>query len=283
MSLTMQASDHGPERRHVVRTVNLQRVGSPDGDTCLSRRTSAGRGRVARSTKPWTLRRNGAPPAPAPSLLEQLLEARTETNNQPESESNADRSHHIADRSTDVDGGAGTRRYRRACRRLLRLLQGTTNKVRPVNAIPVCKSSETLRSWNEAGAEGPQGPPGVTSCHPEEFPGTAPAGTFGVTNMFCATGHATGSGFLWTTPFDGANNGTAYFFPRGDNFWTCVPYNATGSSRTTSATCSAVTERHARVAYKQNGPRCDAVKLAPRVAPGSHFDPRCNPNACMSL
>jgi hypothetical protein len=110
----------------------------------------------------------------------------------------------------------------------------TTNKVRPssvlVNAVPACKSNETLRSWNETGPQGPQGPAGVVgSCHPEEFPGTAPAGSFGVTNMFCATGHATGSGFLWTTPFDGANNGKAYFFPRGDNFWTCVPYNDTGS------------------------------------------------------
>lgn len=112
--------------------------------------------------------------------------------------------------------------------------KNTTNKVRPssilVNQTPACKTTETMRSWNQEGPQGPQGPPGITNCHPEEFPGVAPAGTFGVTNMFCATGHATGSGFLWTTPFDGANNGTAYFFPRGDNFWTCVPYNATGAS-----------------------------------------------------
>jgi hypothetical protein len=108
--------------------------------------------------------------------------------------------------------------------------KNTTNKVRPssilVNQTPACKVTETLRTWNDVG---PQGPPGITSCHPEEFPGTAPAGSFGVTNMFCATGHATGSGFLWTTPFDGANNGKAYFFPRGDDFWTCVPYNDTAS------------------------------------------------------
>ena len=112
--------------------------------------------------------------------------------------------------------------------------KNTTNKVRPssvlVNAIPACKSTETLKSWNSVGPEGPQGPPGITSCHPEEFPGTAPAGTFGVTNMFCSTGHAVGAGALWTTPFDGANNGKIYRFPRGDDFWTCVPYNDTGTS-----------------------------------------------------
>jgi hypothetical protein len=111
--------------------------------------------------------------------------------------------------------------------------KNTTGKVRPssvlVNTTPACKSTETLRSWNEQGPEGPQGAPGLTICHPEEFPGTAPANTFGVTNMFCATGHATGSGFLWTTPFDGSNNGDYYAFPRGDNFWTCVAYNNTAS------------------------------------------------------
>lgn len=107
---------------------------------------------------------------------------------------------------------------------------GKPSKVRSssvlVDQTPACKSTETLHSWNE---EGPQGPPGITTCHPEEFPGTAPAGTFGVTNMFCSSGHATGAGFLWTTPFDGADNGTGYFFPRGDNFWTCVAYNHTGA------------------------------------------------------
>jgi hypothetical protein len=52
-----------------------------------------------------------------------------------------------------------------------------------------------------------------------------PPNTFGVINMFCASGHATGSGCIWSTPFDGANNGKIYAFPRGDNFWTAVPYN----------------------------------------------------------
>lgn len=112
--------------------------------------------------------------------------------------------------------------------------KSTTNKVRPssvlVNAIPICKSTETLRSWNETGPQGPQGDPGIASCHPEEFPGNIPASTFGVINMFCASGHATGSGCIWSTPFDGANNGKIYVFPRGDNFWTAVPYNETPSA-----------------------------------------------------
>ena len=113
--------------------------------------------------------------------------------------------------------------------------KNTTNKVRPssilVNQTPACKATETLRSWNEQGVQGPQGPAGVVgSCHPEEFPGVAPAGSFGVTNMFCATGHATGAGCIWATPFDGANNGKMYVFPRGDNFWTAVPYNDMGFS-----------------------------------------------------
>jgi len=104
---------------------------------------------------------------------------------------------------------------------------GKPSKVRPssilVNQTPACKSTETLRSWNE------QGPPGITSCHPEEFPGTIPASTFGVINMFCASGHAVGAGAIWSTPFDGANNGKIYVFPRGDDFWTCLPYNDTPS------------------------------------------------------
>ncbi len=111
--------------------------------------------------------------------------------------------------------------------------KNTTNKVRPssvlVNSTPACKSTETLRSWNEQGPQGPAGTSGITTCHPEEFAGTAPAGTFAVTNMFCSSGHAMGAGFLWTTPFDGANNGKWYAFPRGDDFWTCLPYNDTGA------------------------------------------------------
>ncbi len=112
--------------------------------------------------------------------------------------------------------------------------KNATSKIRPssvmVDATPACKSTETLRSWNETGPQGPQGDPGITSCHPEEFDGVIPAGTYGVINMFCASGHATGTGCLWSTPFDGANNGKIYTFPRGDNFWTSVPYNDTGSS-----------------------------------------------------
>jgi hypothetical protein len=108
----------------------------------------------------------------------------------------------------------------------------TTNKVRPgsilVNQTPACKANETLRSWDAQGPQGQQGPAGITSCHPEEFPGVIPANTFGVINMFCATGHATGAGCIWSTPFDGANNGKIYAFPRGDNFWTAVPYNDMG-------------------------------------------------------
>ncbi len=111
--------------------------------------------------------------------------------------------------------------------------KNTTNKVRPssilVNQTPACKSTETLRTWDEEGQPGPQGDPGVASCHPEEFPGNIPASTFGVINMFCASGHATGAGCIWSTPFDGANNGKIYYFPRGDNFWTAVPYNDTPS------------------------------------------------------
>ena len=43
--------------------------------------------------------------------------------------------------------------------------KNTTNKVRAsnilTNATPVCKSTETLRSWNEVGPPGPPGPSGV--------------------------------------------------------------------------------------------------------------------------
>ncbi len=106
--------------------------------------------------------------------------------------------------------------------------KNSNSKVRPssilVNQTPACKPTETLRSWSQAG------PPGITSCHPEEFPGTIPANTYGVINMFCASGHAVGAGGIWSSPFDGANNGKIYVFPRGDDFWTCLPYNDTPSA-----------------------------------------------------
>lgn len=99
-----------------------------------------------------------------------------------------------------------------------------------VNQSPICKATETPRTWNEAGPQGPQGIPGFSSCSPEEFAGTAPANTFGVLNATCSSGMATGSGAIWSTPFDGADNGPFYFFPRNQNTVTIVAYNHTASS-----------------------------------------------------
>jgi hypothetical protein len=96
-----------------------------------------------------------------------------------------------------------------------------------VNQSPICKDTETPRTWNE---EGPQGPPGFSSCAPEEILGSAPANSFGVLIYTCSSGMATGNGAIWSTPFDGADNGTFYFFPRNANTTTIVAYNHTGSA-----------------------------------------------------
>jgi hypothetical protein len=46
--------------------------------------------------------------------------------------------------------------------------RNTTNKLRAgsivVNATPACRSTETLRSWNEVGPPGPAGPPGPSDA-----------------------------------------------------------------------------------------------------------------------
>ena len=106
-------------------------------------------------------------------------------------------------------------------------------KVRPgsivVNQSPSCKITESPRSWNE---EGPQGPPGVIgSCHVEEFPGTNLANTFSVLNASCSSGKATSSAAIWHTPFDAADNGPFYFFPRSDTMHTVIPWNHTASTQ----------------------------------------------------
>jgi hypothetical protein len=109
----------------------------------------------------------------------------------------------------------------------------TNNRMRPssilVNATPACHNGEVLRTWNQEGPQGPQGPGGFNSCSVEEIPGTAQANTFAVTNASCSSGFATGAGALWHTPFDAADNGPFYFFPRNGSLWTVVPYNHTGS------------------------------------------------------
>jgi hypothetical protein len=108
----------------------------------------------------------------------------------------------------------------------------TTGKIRKVqvNVPPVCRSTDTLRSWNAEGPQGPQGP-GFTECHVEEFPGTCGANTFAVLNATCASGFATGASAIWHTPFDAANNGKFYFFARSGVTWTLIPYNDTGSTQ----------------------------------------------------
>jgi len=95
------------------------------------------------------------------------------------------------------------------------------------NATPICKSTETPRSWNQTG---PQGIPGFSSCTVEEFDGTAPANTFAVLNATCSSGKAVGSGAIWHTPFDAADNGPFYFFPRSAVMWTLIPWNHTGTA-----------------------------------------------------
>ncbi len=97
-----------------------------------------------------------------------------------------------------------------------------------VNQSPNCKITETPRSWNEEGPQGPQGIPGFSSCHIEEFPGTNLANTFSVLNSSCASGKAVSGSAIWHTPFDAADNGPFYFFPRSQTMWTVIPWNHTG-------------------------------------------------------
>ena len=108
--------------------------------------------------------------------------------------------------------------------------KNTTNKMRPssvlVNATPLCKDTETPRTWNQ---EGPQGTPGFSSCSVEEVSGSCNANTFAVLNAFCSgDAKATGASAIWHTPFDAADNGPFYILPRNQNEWTIVPYNHTG-------------------------------------------------------
>lgn len=114
----------------------------------------------------------------------------------------------------------------------------STSKIRSssvlVNQTPVCKSSESLRTWGEEGpqgAQGPQGIPGFSSCSVEEFPGTAQANTFAVLNATCSSGKATGASAIWHTPFDAADNGPFYLFARTGTTWTIIPWNHTGSAQ----------------------------------------------------
>jgi hypothetical protein len=109
---------------------------------------------------------------------------------------------------------------------------GKPSKVRPssvlVDQTPACKSTETLQSWNEEGPEGPQGPSGTANCSPEEFAGTNQPNTFSVLNASCSSGKAAVSAAaIWHTPFDAADNGPFYFFPRSGSLWTVIPYNHT--------------------------------------------------------
>ena len=114
--------------------------------------------------------------------------------------------------------------------------KNTTQKVRPssilLNATPACKATETLRTWNESGPQGPQGPSGIANCTVETVPGTNQANTFSVTNATCSNGATAMSGSaLWHTPFDAADNGPFYFFPRGGGTITVVPWNHTASTQ----------------------------------------------------
>lgn len=114
--------------------------------------------------------------------------------------------------------------------------KNSTSKVRSssvlVNSTPVCKSTETLRTWNEEGPQGPQGIPGFSSCGPEEQTGTANANTFAVLNFSCSAGKkAVGASAIWHTPFDAADNGPFYILPRTASTWTFVPYNHTGTAQ----------------------------------------------------
>ena len=103
--------------------------------------------------------------------------------------------------------------------------KNTTSKLRPssvvVNGSAACKATETPRTWN-------QNAPSSFSCHIEEYDGTALANTFAVLNSTCSSGKLTGTGAIWHTPFDAADNGPFYVFPRTDVMSTLIPYNHTG-------------------------------------------------------
>ncbi len=100
-----------------------------------------------------------------------------------------------------------------------------------VNQSPLCKVTETARTWNQEGPQGQQGIPGFSSCTPEEFTGTTNANTFAVLNATCSSGKAVGASAIWHTPFDAADNGPFYFFMRTGTTWTIIPYNHTGTSQ----------------------------------------------------
>ena len=98
-----------------------------------------------------------------------------------------------------------------------------------VNATPICKPTETLHSWNQEGPPGPPGAPGFSDCGPEELTGSCNANTFAVLNLSCSAGKkAVSAGAIWHTPFDAADNGPFYYFPRDADTWTVVPWNHTG-------------------------------------------------------
>jgi hypothetical protein len=114
--------------------------------------------------------------------------------------------------------------------------KNSTSKVRSssvlVNSTPICKATESLRTWGEEGPQGPQGIPGFSSCAPEEFAGTCNPGTFAVLNSSCSGGKkAVGASAIWHTPFDAADNGPFYILPRSGVMWTVVPYNHTATAQ----------------------------------------------------
>jgi hypothetical protein len=78
--------------------------------------------------------------------------------------------------------------------------KNTTAKVRPssilANASPICKTGETMRTWNEEGPPGPPGQNGFASCHTEEYTHTCAANTFDVLNSSCSSGLLTGAGAI---------------------------------------------------------------------------------------
>jgi len=94
------------------------------------------------------------------------------------------------------------------------------------NATPVCHPGETPRTWNQ------EGPPGFSSCAPEEATATCQPNTFAVLNLTCSSGKtAVGASAIWHTPFDAADNGPFYILPRSQFMWTVVPYNHTGTAQ----------------------------------------------------
>jgi len=103
---------------------------------------------------------------------------------------------------------------------------------------PTCSSREApVFLDNNPPDGGPDGPSdGVGTCDAEEVAGTAQANTFAVTHGSCSSGRKIASaGAIWSSPFDAANNGPFYIFPRAGtngNTWTLIPYNETGVVQT---------------------------------------------------